>query len=445
MVGGSSGINGLQALRGTREEYNIWAQLGGRSSTWGWKGLMPYFRRAMHFVPPLDYLSRDFNITWDMDAWGQDIDTRVFAGYPNYLNPSMSGTFSLNLIMHGLRRFSEFLFKGMSTMPGVSIPKDGNFGTTGVYFWPNTMDPSTYSRSYARTGHWDGIDRPNYSLLVGSKVVKVEFDGNCATGVSVVSSIDGVSWKLRIKARKEVILAAGTVHTPQILELSGIGPDAILSAAGIPVKVNLPGVGENFQDHALFYGLGYKWGIQPPTPIVNGSGNPNTTLSMNCGAVIGLPAITSQEKAAALIRDFNAQDAGDHLPKDVHPHVLAGYKAQKNAFSRIFQNKNTAWMWLILGAPLSLNPVNQHPISRGNVHINASNPHGPPVVDYRSLSNPLDLAIMIEMLRFIRKYASNDLFTPYKLTEGSPGVNVTDSAELGEWVRNLGYHELRYE
>jgi choline dehydrogenase-like flavoprotein len=335
-----------------------------------------------------------------------------------------------------LTRYSEFLYQGMATMPGVDIPKDGNFGATGLYFWPNTMNPSTYSRSYARTGHWDGINRPNYSLLVGSKVIKVESDGNRATGVSFVSSINNGSTQVRtVEARKEVILAAGTIHTPQILELSGIGSPKVLSAAGIPVKVNLPGVGENLQDHSIFYGLGYKWGIQPPTPIVNGSGNPNTTLSMNCGAVVGLPAITSQERAAALARDFDAQDTGQYLPQDAHTHILAGYRAQKKALSGIFQSKNTAWMWLILGAPLSFNPINQHPLSRGNVHINASNPHGEPIVDYRALSNPIDLEIMIEMLRFIRKYAANDLFAPYNLTEGSPGLNVTDSAELGEWIR----------
>jgi hypothetical protein len=98
LVGGSSGINGLQALRGTKEEYDLWAQLGG-GPTWKWEELIPYFKKAMHFIPPLDYLANDFNITWDMDAWGQNIDTKVFAGYPNYLAPSLSET-SLRLLIN---------------------------------------------------------------------------------------------------------------------------------------------------------------------------------------------------------------------------------------------------------------------------------------------------------------------------------------------------------
>lgn len=89
-VGGSSTINGMQVFRGTKIEYDLWARVGGNGSTWDWDGLLPYFKRGMHFVPPLDYLAEDFNITWDLDYWGQDNDTRVYAGYPNYLPPSLS-------------------------------------------------------------------------------------------------------------------------------------------------------------------------------------------------------------------------------------------------------------------------------------------------------------------------------------------------------------------
>lgn len=89
-VGGSSAVNGMQAFRGSKVEYDLWAKLGGNGSTWDWDGLLPYFRRGVHFVPPVDYLANDFNITWDLDAWGRDNDTNVFVTYPNYLAPGMS-------------------------------------------------------------------------------------------------------------------------------------------------------------------------------------------------------------------------------------------------------------------------------------------------------------------------------------------------------------------
>ena len=90
VVGGSSAINGMQAFRGTKVEYDLWAKVGGNGSSWNWDGLLPYFKRGLHFVPPLDYLANDFNITWDMKVWGQDNDTRVYAGYPDYLPPQLS-------------------------------------------------------------------------------------------------------------------------------------------------------------------------------------------------------------------------------------------------------------------------------------------------------------------------------------------------------------------
>lgn len=90
LVGGSSAINGLQSFRGTKEEYDLWAQVGGNGSTWDWNGMLPYFKRGMHFVPPLDQLAKDFNMSWDLSVWGQDDDTRVYAGFPNYLPPELS-------------------------------------------------------------------------------------------------------------------------------------------------------------------------------------------------------------------------------------------------------------------------------------------------------------------------------------------------------------------
>lgn len=105
------------------------------------------------------------------------------------------------------------------------------------------------TRSHARTGHWDGIYRHNYEIITGSKALKVVFDGKKANGVLFVSTgSNSISNARLVKARKEVVIAAGTIHTPQILQASGVGPKPLLDAAGIPVVVDLPGVGQNFQD-----------------------------------------------------------------------------------------------------------------------------------------------------------------------------------------------------
>lgn len=97
----------------------------------------------------------------------------------------------------------------------------------------------TVNRSYAKTGHWDGLDRSNYHLLPNSKVTKIELEGNKATAATFrpqnATASSGLS--TTIKADKEVILAAGTMHSPLILQWSGIGPRGLLESAGIETKV----------------------------------------------------------------------------------------------------------------------------------------------------------------------------------------------------------------
>ena len=103
-------------------------------------------------------------------------------------------------------------------------------------------------RSFARTGHWDGIEaaRSNYHTLTGQRVLKVNFNNKKASGVSFVpAEATSAANALTVRAKKEVIMAAGTIHTPKILQASGIGAKALLQAANIPRVVDLPGVGAN--------------------------------------------------------------------------------------------------------------------------------------------------------------------------------------------------------
>jgi choline dehydrogenase-like flavoprotein len=121
---------------------------------------------------------------------------------------------------------------------------------------PSSQDPKTQTRSYARTAHYDRVQpRKNYAIITGHKVDKINFsrDHRSLTAVSVkVSAREDNSSVTTITARKEIILAAGALHTPQILQRSGVGPQSVLKAAKIPVVLDLPGVGANFQDHSWF-------------------------------------------------------------------------------------------------------------------------------------------------------------------------------------------------
>lgn len=103
-------------------------------------------------------------------------------------------------------------------------------------------------RNHARINHYDRVisSRPNYHFLPDTTVAKVLFDGNKTTGVEFLPTTGGQS--TTASASKEVILAAGGLHTPQILQLSGIGPESLLTSFGIDIVSKLPGVGQNFQD-----------------------------------------------------------------------------------------------------------------------------------------------------------------------------------------------------
>ena len=236
VVGGSSAVNAMMTIRGTAEDYDRWGSFFSKSSHWSWQNLLPYFKRALNFVPPNPDVVQSVNITYDTSFWGNT--SGVYAAWPSYQYPATTAQMEA--------------FRGL---PDVPFVKDSGSGQPGVYWYPTFMDPKKVERSYAKTGHHEVAQkRPNYQLLAEAKVNKILLTGTTATGVSyspIVSGKPNNDAAQSVIARKEVILAAGGIHSPQILQLSGIGPKKILSAAKIDTLVDLPGVGQNFQDHPM--------------------------------------------------------------------------------------------------------------------------------------------------------------------------------------------------
>ena len=240
-VGGSSAVNAMMSVRGTTEDYDRWGGFFGNSSTWNWDGLLPYFKKALTFVPPDDEVAKSAHIKYDTSYWGNS--SGVYTGWPTFQYPG-----------------TTIQFEAFKEIPGAEFPPDSGSGQAGVYWFPTLMNPKQVTRSYARTGHHDNLNRSNYHLLTGSRATQILLNGTIATGVKFVSSGGNLTSKessnfptttTLVKARNEVILAAGGIHSPQILQLSGIGPKKLLDAANITTIVDLPGVGQNFQDHPM--------------------------------------------------------------------------------------------------------------------------------------------------------------------------------------------------
>ena len=126
----------------------------------------------------------------------------------------------------------------------------------GCAWIPTNIDPVNASRSTSRNGYYDPVSgRANLQLLVRHYVSTLVLENGTAVGVNIVSRADkGI---VMVRSRKEVVLAAGAIQTPRILQLSGIGPSGLLNSLGIKVVQDLPGVGANFQDHPNF-GIRYN-------------------------------------------------------------------------------------------------------------------------------------------------------------------------------------------
>ncbi|KAF2834637.1 GMC oxidoreductase [Patellaria atrata CBS 101060] len=415
IVGGSSAVNGMVFLRGTREEYDAWAELGGPNSTWTWEGILPYFKKGITLAPPDPAQAKEFNITYSMDYWGTT--SKIFGSF---------GKGAMGGVM-------KVLYSAMKKMPGMTVPIDSGAGETGLYWYPLSQDPNTYARSYARSGHWDGLNRTNYELLVGAKVNGLLFDGDNATGVTFLSRNETNSTIHSVRARKEVILAAGAVHTPQILILSGIGPSAFLKEADIPIKIDLPGVGHNFQDHSYIPSVGFQWGIVPTANVSNpGSGS---GAAPNLATMIGMPVI-SPDNFEAIAQRYADQDPTQYLPSSYDETLKEGFKAQHAVNTKFLRSKHVTFLEIMVRGPGG-SVQNLHPMSRGTILPDPKNPTSEMIVDYNAGANPTDIDVMVENIRFMRRFMTTGDLAQYEAKETMPGANVTTDEDLAEWARQV--------
>ncbi|KAF9884849.1 hypothetical protein FE257_001192 [Aspergillus nanangensis] len=413
----------MQCVRGTTEDYDRWGGFFGGDSTWSWEGILPYFKKALHFQPPSEHAVEQMpGLEYDTSYWGAS--SRLYAGWPSFQWPGI--------------KYQWELYK---KLPGVKTPEDSGAGQAGVFWYPTYMDAEgTVNRSYAKTGHWDGLNRPNYDLVTWTKVTKIEIDNKKATGVTFrPNTFDEKDWDFTtVAAKKEVILSAGAIHSPHLLQLSGIGPSKLLESARIKPKHHLPGVGQNFHDHTT---LTYE--IKHPTFVAwadklwaaNRTG-PWSRGMWNTGAWLGMPVIAPRSYQAIAAK-VEAQNAADHLPAGSDPTVIAGYQARLDSLAKAIRSDNAIFYSHYFSGD---EPVNyftyEHPLSLGTVNVNVSAPGAEPVVDYRTYSNPVDFDIVVEMARFHRRMnVHSSIMGQFGPLETAPGLNVTSREDWVAYIR----------
>ncbi|OCL15252.1 GMC oxidoreductase [Glonium stellatum] len=430
VLGGGSAVNGMLFDRGSVSDYDAWEELGNPG--WGWYGLLPYFKKSVTFTPPSASIAAQYNYTYDISsAYG---DGPVHASFPPYQWPSQG------------------VFWGGWADLGIQRQQEGANGSAyGVFWIPSSLDPVTQTRSYARTAHYDPIkSRSNYHLLTGYTVTHVTFAyGLTACGVSVQSRDSNTT--TIIKARKEIILSAGAMGTPQILQRSGIGPKALLNKAGIKVKRNLPGVGQNFQDHPAsqltFYIVTKNFFPNPDAFLANATFNsdsfaeyekfktgPYTMSHVNAAGFIPLKSVNPDYEL--IISTLKSQNATAYLPETYDETLIAGFLSQRSIVASQFSaSDNGAFEFPFSGA--AAQAALHKPLSRGTVSINTTNPLGDPVIDYGVFTNPVDVANSVAMIKFVRKFYATPSIRSLGPVETFPGANIISDADIENVLRSF--------
>lgn len=389
VVGGSSAINGMVYVRGDPAEYDAWERAGNRG--WGYRDVAGYFKRLERY-PEGDPAVR---------------------GHDGPMHVSSRGSWDPDPLSDA--------YLNACTEAGIPRVKDYNDGSfEGVSYLQQT--------SY-RGRRWSAADgyilgerrrRPNLSILTGALTTKVLFDGKRAVGVEYLRGGE----RHRVHADAEVLLSAGALQSPQVLELSGIGNAEHLKSLGIPVVQHLPGVGENLVDH-LQVRLTYEC-TQPLTI--------NDILSSKYhGMKHGLRYMT-RRRGLLSTTSSTVHAIARTRPELERPDV----KIQIALISGADRYSRSKEMGMDTFSGFSLGAFMLRPTSRGAVHVASTDPAEAPRMWASYLSHDEERRTYLDALVKIREIAAQPAFREMLRRETRPGPEVTDDESLMEYMRNTG-------
>jgi choline dehydrogenase len=377
VLGGSSSINGLVYVRGNPHDFDRWEEEGARG--WSYRNVLPYFRRAEKRAAGGDVYRGDSgklcttNGTLENPLNPVWIEAGKQAGYP--LTADMNG----------------FQQEGFGRMD-MTVGDGRRCSAANAYLRP-------------------AMRRSNLAVRMHALVTRVLFEGRRAVGVRYERG----GREVVVRARRQVIISAGPINSPQLLKLSGVGPQAELAALGIPVVHDLPGVGENLQDHLEFY---FQVASLEPVTLYKHM-NPLRKALIGARWLLtrdGLGA-TNHFEAGGFIRSR----AGVRYP-DIQYHFLpmaVSYDGSSLAQEHGFQ--------------AHVGPMRSK--SKGWVRLASPNARDKPRILFNYLSRPDDWVEMRACVRLTREVFAQPAFDRYRGREIQPGADVRTDEQIDAFIR----------
>ncbi|MFL3651168.1 MAG: choline dehydrogenase [Pseudoalteromonas sp.] len=386
VLGGSSSINGMVYVRGHAKDFDEWQQHGANG--WDYQSCLPYFQKAESF-----YLGEN-----------------TYRGGKGPL-----GVNNGNEMQNPL--YTTFIKAGVEA--GYASTDDYN-ASQQEGFGPMHMTVKDGVRSSASREYLDPVkSRSNLTVLTGALAQKVILDGKKATGIEY--KVNGNVQTAH--AAKDVVLSAGPIGSPHILQLSGIGDKDILEKAGVEVKHHLPGVGQNLQDHLEFY---FQYKCKQPITL-------NGKLGLISKGLIGAKWLftrkglgaTNHFESCAFIRS----KPGVEWP-DIQYHFLPAAMRYdgRSAFA---------------GHGFQVHVGHNKPKSRGSVTIQSANPEQPPQILFNYLQHKDDIEGFRACVRLTRDIIEQSAFDDYRDEEIQPGKHIQTDEEIDAFVRQAvesAYH-----
>ncbi|KAH6655835.1 GMC oxidoreductase-domain-containing protein [Truncatella angustata] len=432
-VAGGTLLNGMIWTRGTQADYDAWVTLG--NDGWGWADMVPYFKRVEAFTNNL-MSGEGLEVTLSPDSSIYGTSGPVQIGYSEYL----------------YSQFNNFIEGNVAL--GLDLANDTSAGDTniGATIPPASISATNQSRCDARAAYLDdAIGRTNLHIAPLQRVTQLILNqadtssDPIAEGVQFVSATD-TSQVRSINATREVILASGAIWTPTLLQVSGIGPSAVLEGLGIETVVDLPGVGNNLQDHGMLqprYNYADAFTAKNLTGATlqtatddyynNRTGPLTATLIQS---IAYLPLWLLSPSWESLISDLTSADPNTYLPADTPEAVRTGYAAQYTALVQSLGSSTEGVVEIMSNSIGTIQVTSQRPLSRGYVRpVSAS------ILDGVELNpnygaNPFDKDLIVMGLEWNARLIQTDAMQELS---PSPDASLTsgDLAQL-EGVVNSG-------